>query len=239
VQIIPAIDLKGGKCVRLYQGDYAQETIFSEDPIAVAQNWQEKGAGRLHVVDLDGAASGEPKNLGIIEAIVKKTGLPIQLGGGIRTEEAVIKLLSIGIQRIILGTIAIEQPDLVRKLCLQFHQAIIVSIDARDGLVATRGWKQPTKVRAIDLAKQLSKMGILRIQYTDISRDGTLTEPNYAAMAELIGKVNLPVLAAGGITTLEHLKKLKQLGVEGSIIGKALYTGNIDLKEALRLEKDT
>jgi phosphoribosylformimino-5-aminoimidazole carboxamide ribotide isomerase len=239
MQIIPAIDLKGGKCVRLYQGDYAQETIFSEDPVAIAQKWHEQGARRLHVVDLDGAASGEPRNLDVIEAIVKVTGLPIQLGGGIRTEETVIKLLSIGIQRVILGTIAIEQPDLVKKLCLQFHQAIIVSIDARDGLVATRGWKQPTTVSAIDLAKKLSMMGIPRIQYTDISRDGTLTEPNYAAMAELISNVKLPVLAAGGITILEHLQKLKLLGIEGAIIGKALYTGNIELKEALKLEKDT
>ncbi len=238
MQIIPAIDIKGGKCVRLYQGDYNQETIFSEDPVAVAQKWQNQGARRLHLVDLDGAASGKPENLDVVEAIVKTTGLPVQFGGGVRTEETVIKLLSTGIQRVIFGTIALEQPELVKILCRQFNQSIMVSIDARDGLVATRGWKQSTAVTAIDLAQQLAKIGVTRIQYTDIARDGTLTEPNYAAIAELVSKVKLPVLAAGGITSLEHLQRLKQLGVEGAIIGKALYTGDIELKEAVELEKE-
>lgn len=239
MQIIPAIDLKGGKCVRLYQGDYNQETVFSEEPVVIARKWQQQGARRLHLVDLDGAAGGEPGNLNIIEAIVKTTDLPVQLGGGIRTEDTVIKLLSIGVQRVILGTIAIEQPDLVKRLCRQFNQAIIVSIDAREGLVATRGWKHGTTVTAIELAQQMVAIGVPRILYTDISRDGTLTEPNYRAIAELISKVKLPVIAAGGIASRDHLQKLKQLGVEGAVIGKALYTGNINLKEALTLEKDT
>jgi phosphoribosylformimino-5-aminoimidazole carboxamide ribotide isomerase len=238
MQVIPAVDIKSGKCVRLYQGDYKQETVFSEDPVAMASKWQAQGARRLHIVDLDGAASGEPKNIDIIEAIVKQTGLPVQLGGGIRDEATVAKLLDIGIQRVILGTTAIEQPGLVQKLCQKYNQAIIAGIDARYGFVATRGWKKNTKVTALDLAQQMATIGVLRILYTDIKRDGTLTEPNYLAIAELIDKVKLPVIAAGGISAISHLKKLEEIGVEGAIVGKALYTGNINLKEALAIEEE-
>ena len=238
MQIIPAVDIKGGKCVRLYQGDYNQETIFSEDPVAMAWKWQEQGARRLHIVDLDGAAGGEPKNIAIIEAIVKQTGLPVQLGGGIRNETTVEKLLGIGVQRVILGTVAIEQPELVKKLCRKFSQAIIVGIDARDGLVATHGWKKDTRVTALDLAQQMAGLGVTRILYTDIKRDGTLTEPNYKAIAELMDKAKLPVIAAGGISAISHLQKLKEMGTEGAVVGKALYTGNINLPEALALEKE-
>lgn len=238
MQIIPAVDIKGGKCVRLYQGDYNQETIFSEDPVAMAWKWQEQGARRLHIVDLDGAAGGEPKNIAIIEAIVKQTALPVQLGGGIRNETTVEKLLGIGVQRVILGTVAIEQPELVKKLCRKFSQAIIVGIDARDGLVATHGWKKDTRVTALDLAQQMALLGVTRILYTDIKRDGTLTEPNYEAIAELMDKAKLPVIAAGGISAISHLQKLKEMGTEGAVVGKALYTGNINLPEALALEKE-
>lgn len=239
MQIIPAVDIKGGKCVRLYQGDYSQETVFSEDPVAMAQQWQSQGARRLHIVDLDGAASGEPRNLAIIEAIVKQTGLPVQLGGGIRDEATVTRLLDSGVKRVILGTVAIEQPDLIQRLCRKFGQAIIVGIDARDGFVATRGWKQATTVTALELAQQMAALGVLRLLYTDIKRDGTLTEPNYPAIAELLNKTKLPVIAAGGIAAVRHLQKLKELGAEGAIVGKALYTGNINLPEALALENDT
>jgi phosphoribosylformimino-5-aminoimidazole carboxamide ribotide isomerase len=237
MQIIPAIDLKGGKCVRLYQGDYNQETIFSEDPVAIARKWQAEGARMLHLVDLDGAASGEAKNIAIVEAIVKQTGLPVQVGGGIRDEAGVKKLLDIGVQRVILGTVAIEQPELVKQLCGKFSQAIIVGIDARDGFVATRGWKQATTVTALELAQKMASMGMLRMLYTDIRRDGTLTAPNYQAIADLLKKVKVPIIAAGGISAVSHLHKLKELGVEGAVIGKALYTGNINLREALALEK--
>lgn len=238
MQIIPAVDIKGGKCVRLYQGDYNQETVFSEDPVAMAMQWQSQGARRLHIVDLDGAASGEPRNLAIIEAIVKQAGVPVQLGGGIRDEATVKKLLGIGIKRVILGTVAIEQPELIQKLCQKFSQAIIVGIDARDGFVATRGWKQSTTVTALELAQEMASLGVPRILYTDIKRDGTLTEPNYQALADLLTRVKLPIIAAGGIAAISHLHKLKELGVEGAIVGKALYTGNINLREALALEKD-
>ncbi len=233
MQVIPAVDIKGGKCVRLYQGDYKQETVFSEDPVAMASKWQAQGARRLHIVDLDGAASGEPKNINIIEAIVKQTGLPVQCGGGIRDEATVAKLLDIGIQRIILGTTAIEQPGLVQKLCQKYDQAIIAGIDARDGFVATHGWKKNTEVTALDLAQQMAAIGVLRIVYTDIKKDGTLTEPNYQAIGDLIDKVKLPVIAAGGISAISHLQKLERLGVEGAVVGKALYTGTINLREAL------
>jgi phosphoribosylformimino-5-aminoimidazole carboxamide ribotide isomerase len=238
MQVIPAVDIKGGKCVRLYQGDYNQETVFSEDPVSMASKWQAQGARRLHIVDLDGAASGEPKNINIIKAIVKQTGLPVQLGGGIRDEATVAKLLDIGIQRVILGTTAIEQPELVQKLCQKYDQAIIAGIDTRDGFVATHGWKKNTKVTALDLAQQMATLGVSRVLYTDIKRDGTLTEPNYQAIAQLIDKGKLPIIAAGGISAISHLKKLREIGVEGAIVGKALYTGNINLKEALAIEEE-
>jgi len=238
MDIIPAIDLKDGKCVRLYQGDYNQETIFSEDPVAVAKKWRDLGAEKLHLVDLDGAAAGELKNLATVEAIIKQAGLPVQLGGGIRDRATVEKLLNIGVQRVILGTVAIEQPSLLRELSQQFRKAIIVGIDARDGFVATRGWKQETRVTAIELAGKMAALGAQRILYTDIKRDGTLTEPNYEAIAGLRNAVTIPVIAAGGIAAIAHLQKLKELGVEGAVIGKALYTGNINLKEALSLQKE-
>ncbi|MFC1905753.1 1-(5-phosphoribosyl)-5-[(5-phosphoribosylamino)methylideneamino]imidazole-4-carboxamide isomerase [Chloroflexota bacterium] len=238
MQILPAVDIKGGRCVRLYQGDYKQETVFSEDPVAMAQQWQAQGARRLHIVDLDGAASGEPKNLGVIEAIVNQVGLPIQLGGGIRDAATVTRLLGIGIKRVIIGTAAIENPELVKKLCHEFGEAIVIGIDARDGFVATRGWEQSTTITALELAQKMEALGAQRILYTDIKRDGTLTEPNYQAITDLSKKVKLSIIAAGGISAISHLRKLEKLGVEGAIVGRALYTGAVDLREALELEKD-
>lgn len=236
MEIIPAIDLKGGRCVRLYQGDYSKETVFSEDPVAVAKKWQSQGARRLHLVDLDGAAAGEPKNLTLIEEIVKQVNLPVQLGGGIRNGATIKKLLKLGVQRVIIGTIAIEEPELITELCNQFKEAIIIGIDARDGFVATRGWKQETSITAVDLARKTAALGAQRILYTDIKRDGTLTEPNYTAIAELLNMVTIPVIAAGGISSIAHLQKLKKLGAEGAVVGKALYTGDIDLTEALNIQ---
>ena len=235
MEIIPAIDIKGGKCVRLYQGDYNQETVFSEDPVDIALNWQAQGARRLHLVDLDGAASGEPRNIAIVEAIVKRTGLPVQVGGGIRDEATVARLLAIGIKRVILGTVAVEKPGVVRSLCQKFSQAIVVGIDARDGLVATRGWLKDTGVTALELAQSMVDLGVKRIIYTDIRRDGTLTEPNYAGVVKMVGSVKAKIIVAGGISEVEHLRRLGELGVEGAIVGMALYTGRIDLKEALAL----
>jgi phosphoribosylformimino-5-aminoimidazole carboxamide ribotide isomerase len=236
MEVIPAIDIKGGKCVRLYQGDYSQETVFSEDPVDIALNWQAQGAKRLHLVDLDGAASGGSRNIAIVEAIVKQTGLPVQLGGGIRDEATVARLLDIGINRVILGTVAVEKPDVVMSLCQKFNQAIVVGIDARDDLVATRGWLRETDVTALELAQSMVDLGVKRIIYTDIKRDGTLTEPNYAGVVGMVESVKAKIIVAGGISEVEHLRRLGELGVEGAIVGMALYTGRIDLKEALALE---
>ena len=233
MEVIPAIDIKGGRCVRLYQGDYNQETIFSEDPVAVALDWRSQGARRLHVVDLDGAASGEVRNMAVIEAIVKRAGLPVQLGGGIRDEATVDRLIGVGIDRVILGTVAVEKPELVKSLCRRFGEAIAVGIDARDGHVATHGWRKGTEVTALELGQSMAAAGVRRLVYTDIKRDGTLTEPNFDGVAELLGAVSLAVIAAGGISVLSHLRKLRELGVEGAVVGKALYTGDIALREAL------
>jgi phosphoribosylformimino-5-aminoimidazole carboxamide ribotide isomerase len=236
MEVIPAVDIKEGKCVRLYQGDYHQEIVFSDNPVDVAMDWKARGAKRLHVIDLDGAAGGEPVNIKVIEAIVNQVGLPVQLGGGIRDEATVAKLLDIGVNRVILGTLAVENPELVKGLCRKYDKAIVVGIDARDGYVATHGWLKGTKIKALELCLQMVDLGVRRIIYTDIKRDGTLTEPDFKAISRMVKVVKLPIIAAGGISKLSHLRKLKEMGVEGAIVGKAIYTGDIDLKEALALK---
>ncbi|MBI2851637.1 MAG: 1-(5-phosphoribosyl)-5-[(5-phosphoribosylamino)methylideneamino]imidazole-4-carboxamide isomerase [Chloroflexi bacterium] len=233
MEIIPAIDLKGGKCVRLYQGDYDRETVFSDDPVEVALRWQAMGAPRVHIVDLDGAASGEPGNLDIIRQIAMALQIHTQVGGGIRKMETVKELLKMGIDRVILSTAAVEDPQLVADVCRAFAESTIVSIDTRDGWVATHGWQQETRLMAVDFARSMAKLGVKRFVYTDISRDGTLTEPNFSAFAELMSAIRLPVIASGGVSSLTHVTMLKQLGAEGVIIGRALYTGDINLKQAL------
>ena len=238
MEIIPAIDIRGGKCVRLYQGNYSQETVFAEDPVDIALDWQAQGASRLHVVDLDGAAGGEVSNMPIIEAMAKAVSLPIQLGGGIRSAEIVEKLLGIGIERVILGTAAVERLELVKELCNRFGGAIVIGIDARDGYAATHGWQRGTDITALELARMMADLGVGRLIYTDIKRDGTLTEPNFEAVAEMINSVNIPVIASGGVSSVSHLEKLKDLGAEGAIVGRALYTGDMKLSEALTVGKD-
>jgi phosphoribosylformimino-5-aminoimidazole carboxamide ribotide isomerase len=234
MEIIPAVDIKGGRCVRLYQGDYLKETVFSENPVDVAMGWQAQGAQRLHVIDLDGAAGGRVHNMAVIEAILKKLELPVQLGGGIRDEETVAELLGIGIDRVILGTVAVENAELVKSLCRKYGEAIVVGIDARDGYVATHGWVQATEIKSLELGLQMADLGVKRIIYTDIKRDGTLTEPGFEAIAGMVRGLKVPVIAAGGISKISHLKKLKEIGVEGAVLGRAIYTGDINLKEALR-----
>lgn len=227
--------MRNGKCVRLYQGDYQQETIFDDDPLAVALRWQSLGAPRIHIVDLDGAAAGEVVNLEIIGTIANAVLVPTQLGGGIRNLETISKLLIMGVERVILGTVAVENKELVQEACRKYAESIIVSIDARDGQVATRGWLKGTQLKAVQLAHEMAALGVRRFIYTDITKDGTLTGPNYNAITELIEATNLPVIAAGGVSSSEHLKVLRKIGAEGAIIGKALYTGDIDLKEALEI----
>ena len=233
IEIIPAVDIKGGKCVRLYQGDYDREVEFSDDPLDVALKWQSMGAPRIHIVDLDGAAQGELGNKDIIRNIAQVLFVPSQLGGGLRDLDTIREVLKMGIERVILGTVAVENPELVKEACRRFNDYIIVSIDSRDGKVATHGWRKESGWVTVAFAEHLMGLGVRRFIYTDIVRDGTLTEPNFAAISELIHAVRAPVIAAGGISSVLHLKMLKQLGAEGAIIGKALYTGDINLKEAL------
>jgi phosphoribosylformimino-5-aminoimidazole carboxamide ribotide isomerase len=233
IEVIPAIDLRGGKCVRLYQGDYNEETVFSDDPLDVALKWQSMGAPRLHIVDLDGAATGEIRNLEIIREIAEAILIPTQLGGGIRDLDTIQSLLKAGVERVILGTAAVENPALVKEACRKFRESIVIGIDAREGRVAIKGWQRDTDLMAIEFAESMIELGARRFIYTDINRDGTLTEPNFAAIAELVEAIQVPVIAAGGISSINHLKMLDKLGVEGAITGKALYTGDINLKEAL------
>jgi phosphoribosylformimino-5-aminoimidazole carboxamide ribotide isomerase len=234
MEIIPAIDLRNGKCVRLFQGDYDKETIFSEDPVSVALRWQSEGARRLHIVDLDGAAQGEQVNLETIEDIIAAIDIPIEVGGGIRSIETIEQLFAAGVERAILGTVAVEQPDLVKEACQKFSDRIIISIDAKDRLVATRGWLQESTVTASELAGKMIELGVTRFIYTDISRDGTLTSPNFEAISELLSQIDVPVIAAGGISSVHDLTRLAELGVEGAIVGKAIYTGDVKLSEAFK-----
>ena len=238
MELIPAIDLRNGKCVRLYQGDYGKETIFSDDPISVALRWQSEGARRLHIVDLDGAAQGKPGNLDTIEDMVAAIDIPAQVGGGIRTTETIEQLFAAGVERAILGTVAVEKPDLVKEACQRFGDRIIISIDARDRIVATRGWIQKSEVIASELASKMIGLGATLFIYTDISRDGTLTSPNFEAIAEFLSQVSAPVIAAGGISSVYHLTELAELGVEGAIVGKAIYTGDVKLSESFKAMRE-
>jgi phosphoribosylformimino-5-aminoimidazole carboxamide ribotide isomerase len=234
MEIIPAIDLRNGKCVRLYQGDYKKETVFSDDPVSVALRWQSEGATRLHLVDLDGAAKGELCNLNAIEEIVGAVDIPVQVGGGVRSLETIEQLLELGVGRAILGTVAVENPDLIEEACRRFGEQVVIGIDARDGWVATRGWLQQSTTTAGELAQKMAALGAKRFIYTDISRDGTLPSPNFEAIAELLSQVSVPVVAAGGISSVEHLARLSAIGVEGAIVGRAIYTGDVRLEEAVK-----
>ena len=234
MEVIPSIDLKSGRCVRLYQGDYQRETVYSEDPVAVAQSWQDQGAPRLHLVDLDGAASGTPVNLDIISNIIDRLTIPVQVGGGIRDQQTAEQLLSGGAHRVVIGTAAVQDPLFVEELCRKYGSyRVVVAVDAREGQVATWGWTEKTSVSALDLAKQMSLIGVTRLLYTDIQRDGTLTEPNFAANASLVKETGLAVLASGGIASVGHIRALAQTGVEGVVVGSALYTGAMSLPDAL------
>jgi phosphoribosylformimino-5-aminoimidazole carboxamide ribotide isomerase len=237
MDVIPAIDLLEGQCVRLYQGDYDQSEVFSKDPVAMAQHWASFGARWLHVVDLDGAKTGNPINLPTIAKIVAALDIPVQVGGGLRTRDRVAALLGLGVKRAILGTVAIENPELVRSLCQEFPNQIVVGIDARDGKVATRGWQETSTVDAIPLGQAMSEMGACAIIYTDIQRDGTLNGPNIPQLRDMAEALEIPVIASGGVSSITDLLALTSLepaGVSGAIVGKAIYTENIDLREAIQ-----
>jgi phosphoribosylformimino-5-aminoimidazole carboxamide ribotide isomerase len=239
LELIPAIDLKEGRCVRLYQGDFAQTTVYSDDPVAVARSWQEQGATRIHVVDLDGAKAGRPANSDTVLAILGGVSVPVQLGGGLRREEDIDAALALGVDRVILGTAAVEDTSLVERVVARFGDKIVVGVDARAGMVATAGWTETANIHALELVNRMHGLGVQRIIYTDIARDGTLTEPNYAALRELVQNDGPAIIASGGIASVEHLRKLAELGVEGAIIGKALYVGAIDLPEAIKICQTT
>jgi phosphoribosylformimino-5-aminoimidazole carboxamide ribotide isomerase len=234
--VIPAIDIKGGKCVRLTQGQYDKETVYSEDPSQVALRWQNKGAKYLHVVDLDGALEGKLVNFKVIQAMTMDLLVPFEYGGGLRDFESIEKALSLGSDRVVLGTMAFESEEFLEQALKEFKKRVIVSIDAKGGLVAVNGWTEETTVDSVFLAKKMKKMGVSAIVYTDILVDGTLKGPNFKAIETLVDSVRMPVIVSGGISKSEDVAKLKSLefkGVAGAIIGKALYTGDINLEEVL------
>jgi len=233
--IIPAIDLKDGRCVRLRQGDMAAETVYSDDIQAVARNWQEGGARIIHVVDLNGAVDGEPRNLPQIEAVMKAVNVNIQVGGGIRTIETVRRYLLAGVSRVVLGTAALMDRAFLDQACREFPGRILLGLDARDGKVAVKGWTAVSDVKAIDLLKEVSGCAIGAVIYTDISRDGMLSGPNVQALKEVVAHSSFPVIASGGISRIEDLLAVRALGsqIEGAIVGKALYDGKLEFRAAV------
>lgn len=236
--VIPAIDLKEGKCVRLLQGRMEDATIYSDNPAETAKRWEAEGAELLHIVDLDGAFTGGMKNLSAIEAIRKAIRIPIEVGGGIRDMERIEKLLSLGVNRIILGTVAVEKPELVKEACKKYPDKILVGIDAKNGFVATKGWVEVTQVKAKELALKMQGYGAAGIIYTDISKDGMLTGPNIEATREMVESLKIPVIASGGISSIDDIKRLFEIkGLWGAITGKAIYSGSLNLREAIRLSK--
>lgn len=238
--IFPAIDIRGGQCVRLQEGRFDRETVYAPDPVDAARRWVEEGAGWLHVVDLDGARAGSPMVLPLVKKIAAAFSVKIQLGGGIRSLSAIRDALDSGVTRVILGSVAVRDPELVRQACAEFGQSIVAGIDARDGEVAVDGWERSGLMQAEDLAVRMKEAGVRRIVYTDIARDGMLTGVNIPATLQLAEKSGLPVIASGGVGGMEDIMALRQLtsrGIEGVIIGKALYTGAISLREALQAAK--
>jgi len=232
--IYPAIDLLNGRCVRLRQGDYSRETVFSEDPAAVARQWVDQGATRLHIVDLDGAKAGKPINGKVIRQIVEASGVPCQLGGGIRTDADLAAVFDWGVKWAVLGTKAIQNPKWVVEVANRYPKQIVLGLDAKDGYVATDGWNTLSKMKAVTLAEMLCELGrFAAVVYTDIETDGMMAGPNFAALAELYEAIPAPVIASGGVCTLDHVKRLAEANTFGCIIGRALYEGAIDLRSAI------
>jgi len=236
MKIIPAIDIQNGNCVRLRQGDFSQETIFNNSPLDIAKKWVKDGAQRLHIVDLDGARLGEPINIDLISKICKTfPSIPVQIGGGIRDIETARKYINAGASFIIIGTKAVEDPNFVKDLCSEFHKKIIIGIDAKNGEVATEGWVSNSKVNAISLSKKFEDFGVSEIVYTDIEKDGMMGGLNIKATVDLAKEINIPVIASGGVSSNDDLKKIinyEKFGISGVIVGRALYENKINIKEA-------
>lgn len=231
MQILPAIDLRGGKCVNLVQGIAEQETVFSDSPVDMAKQWQSEGAEYVHLVDLDGAFQGESANLHIVREIVEALDIPVQLGGGIRNMEQLEVVLASGVHRAILGTVALKQPSLVKQSCEKYGERIAVGIDAKDGMVATHGWLEVSQKSAVEFAVEMAEVQTLI--YTDIKSDGMLKGPNVDATADIVNAVSVDVIASGGVTSLSDIEGLKEIGTSGAIIGRALYTGDLALCDAI------
>ncbi len=238
MEIIPAIDLRGGRCVRLFQGNYDKETVFSNDPIDVAVRWEREGAKRLHVVDLDGAKEGFPKNIDAVAKIAKSVNIPIQMGGGIRTLEIAKLAVDSGVQRVVIGTSAAKDPNAFNEIVNELGEKVVVGIDARNGRVAVQGWLDDTGIPALDFAKEMEKLGAKRIIFTDIIQDGAMSGVNIESIKAILEAVGIPVIAAGGVTSIEdilRLKDLEPLGLEGVIAGRSIYEGSLRLIDALAI----
>ncbi|NOZ69779.1 MAG: 1-(5-phosphoribosyl)-5-[(5-phosphoribosylamino)methylideneamino]imidazole-4-carboxamide isomerase [Deferribacteres bacterium] len=237
--VIPAIDIKDGKCVRLLQGKKEEVTVYSEDPVSMARHWVDLGARLLHVVDLDGAFTGEQKNFDRIKEIRRSIHIPVEVGGGIRDIQRIETLVGIGIDRVIIGTSAVKDPDMVRKACDRFPGKVLAGIDARDGKVAVKGWVEVTEYDAVEFAKKMEDAGVAGIIYTDISRDGMLTGPNISAMGKMVKAVGVPVIASGGVSNIDDIRNLMQIkNLWGVITGKALYSGALDLRAAIEIAQE-
>ena len=240
MQLYPAIDIKGGKCVRLTQGLFDNVKVYSDTPADMARLWVSQGATYLHLVDLDGALAGRSVNEPVIRAIAESVSVPIQIGGGIRSKEAVSSMLNLGVQRVIIGTKAVENPQFIQEMIEEFGpEHIAVGVDAKDGMVAIEGWEKVSSLSASELCQQMKEYGVRHIVYTDISRDGMLTGPNVAATKKLTDDTGLDIIASGGVSSMDDLQNLYKQGIHGAIVGKALYEKRVDLKEAvLRFEAD-
>lgn len=234
MEIIPAIDIRGGQCVRLLQGKYSEETVYGDDPVAMAQKFEDEGATRLHVVDLDGARDGTPTNLAIVERITNTLKIPVQTGGGLREKADIVRVLEAGVQRCILGTKAAREPEWAQQMFAEFGDAMILGLDAREGFVAVSGWEESTQLPAVHFAQTMQSFGCARIIFTDIARDGTLAGPNAIALREIAQAVEIPVIASGGVHKTSDIRILKNIpNVEGAIVGKAIYEGTATLKQLL------
>jgi len=234
MQIIPAIDIKNGKCVRLFQGDYDKETIYSNNPIEMALNWKNQGAKIIHIVDLDGAKSGKSKITKIVQKIINDVRIPVEIGGGIRNLITMKRLFNIGVTRIILGTVALEKINLLKKLIDLYGDKVIVSVDVNNGMLMKKGWLEVSNFSLIPIIKQIEKVGVKTVIFTDITRDGTLTEPNYKNIMLIRKNTKMKLIIAGGISSINQIKKLQRIKVDGVIIGKALYEEKINLKEVIK-----
>lgn len=233
--VIPAIDVKDGKCVRLTQGDFNQEVFYSDDPVEVAKGWEKKGAKMLHIVDLDGAKEGEVINIGVVSNILSEVKIEVQVGGGIRDKNSLVKLLYLGVSRVILGTIVFEDETLLKELLKKYSSQIIVSLDAKNGALMKKGWLESANKDLLESAKYLQGLGVERFIFTDVIKDGMMISPNYRVIEKLLKTISVPLIVAGGISNISDIQKLKNLGIEGVILGKALYEGKLKLEDAINV----